>query len=297
MCSNEEDNKKILSTLKLSDKEVVSNLKLGVILIMFGFSIFMGFMVIPGAFAQNYSNMIDGVTKGAIENDIIGAENMTGISNTNETSATSSNFDTNIRNLSLQSFSSFVDQINKIVREKSSDSDNYYVSNSSSSSSSSPLQSKIQNSTLSPLLGLKEVVIQNTSMSAPAPVRHPGQPTHEVVFALPLRNDGYIWTGTVTFTASKPIEVEVLHTYAPQEKPEALHGEPYYSVLPGNKSIAITHLRHLVDVPIELNGTGISSGTLDFAGNALVFHKTSGEPFTVTYTIDAVSKKITQLEK
>lgn len=317
MCSNKEDNKKILSTLKLSDKEVISNLNLGVLLIMFGLSIFIGFMVIPEAFAQNDSKMMDSVTKGALENDIAGIENETGISNTNETGAISSNFDTNIRNLSLQSFSSFVDQINKIVRDKSSDSDNNNVTNTfspplsssplnssdvasssplSSSSSSTP-QSKIQDTILSMLLDLNEVVIQNTSMSVPAPVRHPGQPSHEVVFALPLRNDGYIWTGTVTFTASKPIEVEVLHTYAPQEKPDDLHGEPYYAVLPGNKSIAITHLRHLVDVPIELNGTGISSGTLEFAGNALVFHKTSGEPFTVTYTIDAVSKKITQLGK
>ena len=140
-------------------------------------------------------------------------------------------------------------------------------------------------------------MIQNTSMSIPAPVRHTGQPSHEVVFALPLRNDGKIWSGTVTFTASKPIEVEVLHTYAPIENPDSTHGEPYHAVLPGNKSIAITHLRHLVDVPIEINGTGISSGTLNFAGNALLFHKTSGEPFTVTYTIDAVAKELTKLKK
>jgi hypothetical protein len=66
--------------------------------------------------------------------------------------------------------------------------------------------------------------------------------------------------------------------------------------LPGNNSIAITHLRNLVDVPFEINGTGISSGTLDFAGNALVFHKTTGEPFTVTYTLDAVAKKLTSLK-
>ncbi|MDF0681335.1 MAG: hypothetical protein P0116_10250 [Candidatus Nitrosocosmicus sp.] len=144
---------------------------------------------------------------------------------------------------------------------------------------------------------MHEITIQNTSMSVPAPVRHPGQPSHEVVFALPLRNDGKIWSGTVTFTASKPIEVEVLHTYAPLENPDSTHGEPYNAVLPGNKSIAITHLRDLVDVPIEINGTGISSGTLDFAGNALLFHKTSGEPFTVTFTIDAVAKELTKLRK
>src|SRR5688500_5000999 len=114
---------------------------------------------------------------------------------------------------------------------------------------------------------------QKTVMSQAAPVRHPGQPSHEVVFALPLRDDGKVWSGTVTFTASKPIEAEILHTYAPEQKPDSLHGEPYHAVLPGNKSIAITHMRDIIDVPIEINGTGISSGSFNFVGNALVFHK------------------------
>lgn len=135
-------------------------------------------------------------------------------------------------------------------------------------------------------------VEQKTVMSQPAPVRHPGQPSHEVVFALPLRDDGRIWSGMVTFTASKPIEAEILHTYAPEQKPDSLHGEPYRAILPGNKSIAITHMRDIIDVPLEINGTGISSGSFNFVGNALVFHKTNGEPFTVTYTIDAKVKDI-----
>lgn len=135
-------------------------------------------------------------------------------------------------------------------------------------------------------------IAQNTSMSAPAPVRHPGQPPHEVVFALPLRDDGKIWSGRVTFTASKPIEAEVLHIYNPQQPIDEKHGEPYHAVLPGNRSVAISHLRDLVDVPIEINGTGISSGSFEFEGSALVFHKTSGEPFTVTYTINTVVREI-----
>ena len=137
-------------------------------------------------------------------------------------------------------------------------------------------------------------IVQNTSMSAPAPVRHPGQPLHEVVFALPLRGDEKIWSGKASFTASKPIEVEILHMYNPQQIVDEKHGEPYHAVLPGNRSIAISHLRDIVDVPIEINGTGISSGSFEFAGSALVFHKTSGEPFTVTYTIDAVAKDMTR---
>jgi hypothetical protein len=139
-------------------------------------------------------------------------------------------------------------------------------------------------------------IVQNTSMSIPASVRHPGQPLHEVVFALPLRDDGKIWSGRVTFTASKPIEVEVLHMYNPQEPIDQQHGEPYHAILPGNRSVAISHLRDLVDVPIEINGTGISSGSFEFEGSALVFHKTSGEPFTVTYTVNAVANTMTKIK-
>ena len=150
------------------------------------------------------------------------------------------------------------------------------------------------NSFLSSILnnGNYTFVEQKTVMSQPAPVKHPDQPSHEVVFALPLRDDEKVWSGTVTFTASKPIEVEILQTYAPEQKPDSLHGQPYHAILPGNKSIAITHLRDIVDVPIEINGTGISSSSFSFVGNALVFHKTNGEPFTVTYTIDATVKDI-----
>ena len=136
-------------------------------------------------------------------------------------------------------------------------------------------------------------IVQNTSMSEPAPVRHPGQPPHEIVFAIPLRDDGKIWSGKVTFTASKPVEVEILHPYNPQQNIDEEHGEPYHAVLPGNRSVAISQFRDLVDVPLEINGTGISSGTIDFVGSALLFHKTTGEPFTVSYSVDAVAKNAT----
>jgi hypothetical protein len=159
---------------------------------------------------------------------------------------------------------------------------------------STDINNNNNNSSSSSILdnGSYTFVEQKTVMSQPAPVRHPGQPSHEVVFALPLRDDGKVWSGMVTFTASKPIEAEILHTYAPEQKPDSLHGEPYHAVLPGNKSIAITHLRDIIDVPIEINGTEISSGSVNFVGNALVFHKTNGKPFTVTYTIDAKVKDI-----
>ena len=47
---------------------------------------------------------------------------------------------------------------------------------------------------------------------------------HQIVVVLPLRQDGKIWTGTATFTASKPIEIEVIHRYNPTVLPDAKHG-------------------------------------------------------------------------
>jgi hypothetical protein len=50
-------------------------------------------------------------------------------------------------------------------------------------------------------------------MSKPAPnapVNNQSIP-HQIVVALPLREDGKIWTRMATFTASKPIEVEIVH--------------------------------------------------------------------------------------
>jgi len=137
-------------------------------------------------------------------------------------------------------------------------------------------------------------IVQNTSMSVPATVSHHGQPLHQIVWALPLREDGKIWSGSASFTASKPIEVEIIHDYIPQQPIDEKHGEPYNFIAPGNRSIAITTLKDIVDVPIEINGTGLSSGSFEFAGSGLVFHKASGEPFTVTYTIDAVAKDVTR---
>jgi hypothetical protein len=137
-------------------------------------------------------------------------------------------------------------------------------------------------------------IVQNTSMSKPATVSHHGQPLHAIIWALPLRDDGKIWSGSVTFTASKPIEVEIIHDYKPQQPIDEKHEEPYNFIGPGNRSIAVTTLKDIVDVPIEINGTGLSSGSLDFEGSGLVFHKASGEPFTVTYTLDAVAKDVTR---
>ena len=151
----------------------------------------------------------------------------------------------------------------------------------------------VQNSATAQVQSQTIYRIQETQMSSAAPVAHTGNLPHAVVFALPLRDDGKIYTGRVTFTASKPIEVEVLHVYNPAQEPDAEHGVPPTAVLNGT-TITYSHLTGIVDNNYIIGDVPTASGTFEFAGSGLVFHKRSSEPFTVTYTIDAVARSLTQ---
>jgi len=138
--------------------------------------------------------------------------------------------------------------------------------------------------------------IQNTSMSEPAPNAPLNNQTlpHQIVVALPIRHDGKIWTGTVTFTASKPIEVEVEHKYNRYNATiDAKHGEPYHAKWFDGTNIALSTMTMFTNTPVAVTNTPISTGSFTFTGSALVFHKTDGVPFTVTYTLDAAANPLT----
>ena len=126
------------------------------------------------------------------------------------------------------------------------------------------------------------VTIQKTGVSSPDPL--PGHSAHQLVMALAPRSDGKVWVGTVTWTASKPVEVVVLQNYNSSiTGADAAHGQPLTAPF-GNGAVAIS----LIKTP---SGTPVASGTMPFAGNALAFHTLSGDKFTVTYTVDATAKQ------
>jgi hypothetical protein len=128
------------------------------------------------------------------------------------------------------------------------------------------------------------VTIQKTGVSAPDPL--PGHSAHQLVMALPPRSDGKVWVGTVTWTASKPVEVVVLHMYNSSVTADATHGQPLIAPF-GKGSVAIS----LVKTP---SGTPVASGSMPFAGNAVAFHTLNGDKFVVTYTADATPKQLTK---
>src|ERR671933_280756 len=126
------------------------------------------------------------------------------------------------------------------------------------------------------------VTIQKTGVSSTDPL--PGHSAHQLVMALPPRSDGKVWVGTVTWTASKPVEVVVLQGYNSSVTADAAHGQPLTAPF-GNGAAAISLIK-------TNSGTPIASGSMPFAGNALAFHTLSGDKFTVTYTVAATAREV-----
>src|ERR687885_1119595 len=126
------------------------------------------------------------------------------------------------------------------------------------------------------------VTIQKTGVSSPDPL--PGHSAHQLVMALPPRSDGKIWVGTVTWTASKPVELVVLQNYNSSVAADSAHGQPLTAPF-GNGQVAISLVK-------TNSGTPIASGSFPFAGNALAFHTLSGAKFTVTYTVSATAREL-----
>jgi len=115
--------------------------------------------------------------------------------------------------------------------------------------------------------------IQKTDKSRQDPI--PGHEAHQYLMALPLREDGKMYTGQVTYAASKPVEIVVFNPFNVTATDEQ-HGQPI-NVPFENKSVAISLMK-------QFNGE-FNAGSTTFTGSALVFHNINGEPFSVTYAV------------
>lgn len=126
-------------------------------------------------------------------------------------------------------------------------------------------------------------VTQNTTKSMQDPL--PGHESHQIVIAAPPRDDGKIYSGIASFTASQPVEVVMLHMYKPVANSSDA-GEPLNAPF-GDGKVAVSLMKQFTDSPVN-------SGSFVFAGNALAFHNLEGKPFVVTYTIDGDISSTTQ---
>ena len=116
---------------------------------------------------------------------------------------------------------------------------------------------------------------QGTVTSTQDPL--PGHEAHQLALILPPRDDGAIYQGTLTYTASKPVEVVILQNFANETAVDPTYGAIATAPL-GEGTVAISLLTPQYTEPI-------SAASIPFAGNALALHTLNGEPFAATYTV------------
>ena len=128
---------------------------------------------------------------------------------------------------------------------------------------------------------------QKTAMSTVDTL--PGHEEHQAVVVLPQRTDGKIWVGTLSWSASKPVEIRLLQNYDANVQPDEAHGKPVTAPFAQGESA--------ISLLLQSNGAGTvpsyNAGSIDFAASQVAFHTLGGVPFTVTYTVDAQAKSLT----
>jgi hypothetical protein len=150
--------------------------------------------------------------------------------------------------------------------------------NATSPGPSAPSATPSTNATsAAPAVG-QSFVWQGTASSQISPLG-PKHSKEYVAAVLKPRDDGAVYSGVLTYTASKGANVEIWHDYNPGNT-SALATKTFGAVktAPYNgKTVAV----------VDLSPSG-ASGSVPFSGNAVLLHASS--PFTVTYTVNAVAQ-------
>src|SRR5215207_4524902 len=135
--------------------------------------------------------------------------------------------------------------------------------------------------------GQERIVSQGTATSIQDPL--PGHEEHQAVILLPLREDGSIYSGVLTYTASAPVEVVIPMVQTLNETEQSIlnvtdddgFGTLVTSPIDNQTSIAL----HIITP--TYGDTPVPSASIPFAGNALWLHTLDGTPFVANYALSA----------
>jgi hypothetical protein len=136
--------------------------------------------------------------------------------------------------------------------------------------------------------GQERIVRQGTVTSEP--VLLPGFEGQQRATILPLRQDGSVYTGVLTYTATEPVNFVVLNTQTLNETERTIlnatdddggFGTLLTSPLDNETSLAIT-----IITP-TYGDTPVPSASIPFTGNALWLHTLEDTPFVANYAVSA----------
>jgi hypothetical protein len=136
------------------------------------------------------------------------------------------------------------------------------------------------------------IVQQGTVTSSPVPL--PGLEGQQRATILPLTEDGSIYSGVLTYTASEPVNVVILNVQDLNQTERAILnateddgelGPLLTAQLDNQTSLAITQITP------EYGDAPAPSASIAFAGNAVWLHLAEDTPFAATYAVSAQTQQ------
>jgi hypothetical protein len=128
---------------------------------------------------------------------------------------------------------------------------------------------------------------QGTVTSSPVPI--PGLEEQQRATILPLRQDGSIYTGVLTFTATEAVNVVILNMQTLNETERAILNATEDEDLGTLTTAPLNNDTSLVisSITPSYGDSGSPSASIPFAGNALWLHTPGGAPFAASYAVSA----------
>jgi hypothetical protein len=136
------------------------------------------------------------------------------------------------------------------------------------------------------------IVQQGTVTSSPVPL--PGFEGQQRATILPLTEDGSIYSGVLTYTASEPVNVVILNVQDLNQTERAILnateedgelGPLLTAQLDNQTSLAVTQITP------EYGDAPAPSASIAFAGNAVWLHLAEDTPFAATYAVTAQTQQ------
>jgi hypothetical protein len=128
---------------------------------------------------------------------------------------------------------------------------------------------------------MEKIRIQKTSASHTD--QFPGHESHDIMMIFPPE-EGVLYSGTLTFSSSYPVEVVVFHDY---EQPEDGPANIFQVDRNGKRfAFSLLMLGEGGDDKIRDMEGGVRSASIPFVGSGLALHTLDGTQFTATYSVD-----------
>jgi len=128
----------------------------------------------------------------------------------------------------------------------------------------------------------ERIIRQGTAISSQDPL--PGHDEMQMATVLPFRQDGTLYSGVVTYTASAAVEVAILNMQTLNETEQTMLNATDESELATPFTIP---LDNQTGIAFTILPAGTST-TVPFVGNAVWLHTVDGTPFTATFTVNAL---------